>query len=133
MCGYVSVCVYVPSITQSCPTLCDPMDSKPTRLLCPWHFPNKNIGVGCHFLLQEIFLILGSIPHLLRLLHWQTDSLPLSHLDMVSPNSCVFLSIVLNLIVLCGCSPDQGPNLHAQLCPRLFATHRLLFSEWSPK
>src|SRR5574341_97572 len=24
----------------------------PTRLLCPWDSPGKNIGVGCHFLLQ---------------------------------------------------------------------------------
>ena len=27
----------------------------PTRLLHPWDFPGKNTGVGCHFLLQEIF------------------------------------------------------------------------------
>ena len=27
----------------------------PARLLCPWNFPGKNIGVGCHFLLQGIF------------------------------------------------------------------------------
>ena len=27
-----------------------------TRLLCPWDFPGKNTGVGCHFLLQGIFL-----------------------------------------------------------------------------
>ena len=33
-------------------------------------------GVGCHFLLQGIFPIRGSNP---RLLHWQVDSLPLSH------------------------------------------------------
>ena len=26
------------------------------RLLCPWHSPDKNAGVGCHFLLQGIFL-----------------------------------------------------------------------------
>ena len=26
------------------------------RLLCPWEFPSKNTGVGCHFLLQGIFL-----------------------------------------------------------------------------
>ena len=25
-------------------------------LLCPWNSPGKNIGVGCHFLLQGIFL-----------------------------------------------------------------------------
>ena len=24
----------------------------PARLLCPWNFPGKNTGVGCHFLLQ---------------------------------------------------------------------------------
>ena len=26
---------------------------EPTRILCPWDFPDKNIGVGGHFLLQE--------------------------------------------------------------------------------
>ena len=25
---------------------------QPTKLLCPWDFPGKNTGVGCHFLLQ---------------------------------------------------------------------------------
>ena len=44
---------YLCSVTQSCPTLCDPME--PTRLLCPWNFPGKNTGVVCHFLLQGIF------------------------------------------------------------------------------
>ena len=38
---------------------------KPTRLLCPWGSPGKNTGMGCHFLLQEIFLIQGSNPYLL--------------------------------------------------------------------
>ena len=28
----------------------------PARLLCPWDFPGKNTGVGCHSLLQGIFL-----------------------------------------------------------------------------
>ena len=28
---------------------------QPTRLLCPWHYPGKNTGVGCHALLQGIF------------------------------------------------------------------------------
>ena len=37
---------------QSCPTLCDPIDGSPPRLLCPWDSPGKNTGVGCHFLLQ---------------------------------------------------------------------------------
>ena len=30
----------------------------PARLLCPWNFPGKNIGVGCHFLLQGNILLL---------------------------------------------------------------------------
>ena len=33
----------------------DPIDCSPTRLLCPWDFPGKSTGVGCHFLLQGIF------------------------------------------------------------------------------
>ena len=48
-------------------------------LLCPWDSPGKNTGVGCHFLLQEIFLTQGSN---LSLLHQQADSLPLSHLGI---------------------------------------------------
>ena len=31
-----------------------------TRLLCPWDYPVKNTGVGCHFLLHWIFLTQGS-------------------------------------------------------------------------
>ena len=32
------------------------------RLLCPWDFPGKNTRMGCHFLLQRIFLTQGSDP-----------------------------------------------------------------------
>ena len=41
-----------------------------------WNFPGKNTRVGCHFLLQGIFLTQGLNPHLL---HWQVDSLPQNH------------------------------------------------------
>ena len=42
-------------VAQSCPTLHDPMDCmQPTRLLCPWDFPGKSTGVGCHCLLWNI-------------------------------------------------------------------------------
>ena len=34
----------------------------PARLLSPWNFPGKNARVGCHFLLQGIFLTQGSNP-----------------------------------------------------------------------
>ena len=35
-----------------------------TRLLCPWDFPGKSTGVGCHFLLQSIFPTQGLNPGL---------------------------------------------------------------------
>ena len=41
------------------------------------NFPGRDTEVGCHFLLQGIFLTQGSN---LYLLHRQADSLPLSHL-----------------------------------------------------
>ena len=37
---------------------------EPTKLLHPWDSPGKNTGVGCHFLLQGIFLTQGSNPGL---------------------------------------------------------------------
>ena len=40
------------------------------RLLCPWDSPGKNIGVGCHALLQGICPTQGLNPRLLCLLHW---------------------------------------------------------------
>ena len=52
----------------------------PARLHCPWDFPGKNTELGCHFLLQRISPTQGSNLHLLCLLHWQVDSLPLYHL-----------------------------------------------------
>ena len=34
----------------------------PTRLLCPWNSLDKNIRVGCHVLLKDIFPTQGSNP-----------------------------------------------------------------------
>ena len=62
---------------QLCPSLGDPMDRlQSVRLHCPWGFPGKNTGVGCHFLLQGIFPTQGLNLCFLHLLHWQTDPLP---------------------------------------------------------
>ena len=69
--GYVEVL-----LTQSCPTLCDPMDcSSPGS--CLWNSPGKNTGVGCHFLLQGIFWNQGSNS---GLLHCRWILYHLSHL-----------------------------------------------------
>ena len=48
----------------------------PARLLCPWDFPGKNIGVGCHVLLQGIFPTQESNPRPPTL---QADSLLSDH------------------------------------------------------
>ena len=45
---------------------CDPRGLQPAGLLCPWDFPAKNTGVGCHFPLQGIFPTQGSSPGLLH-------------------------------------------------------------------
>ena len=63
-------------VTKSCLTLLPSHGLQTTRLLCPWGFPGKNAGVSCHFFLQWIFSTQGSN---LSLLHWQADSLPVSH------------------------------------------------------
>ena len=48
------------------------------RLLCHCDSPGKNTGVGCHDLLQGIFLTQGLNPCLLCLLNWQVGSLLLA-------------------------------------------------------
>ena len=45
---------------MACLTLCDLMDCSLARLFCPWYSPDKITGVGCHCLLQGIFLTQGS-------------------------------------------------------------------------
>ena len=65
-------------VAKSCLTF-EPHGLQSTRLLCPWDIPGKNTGVGCHFLLQGIFLTQKLKPYLLLLLHWQADSLPLHY------------------------------------------------------
>ena len=64
-------------VAQSCPTLCDPMD---TRLRHPYDFLGNGTGVGCHFLLHEIFPTQASnpgIPHCRQTLYHQSHQSPL--------------------------------------------------------
>ena len=58
----------------------------------PWDFLGKSTGVGCHFLLQRIFLTQGSN---LWLLHWQGDSLSLSHQGSPGVDRCENLISIL--------------------------------------
>ena len=55
MCARVLSCC-CGSVTKSCPTLCNPMDCSPPGSSVHGDSPGKNTGVGCHALLQGIFL-----------------------------------------------------------------------------
>ena len=68
----VRVCVCAHSVMSDS---LQPCGLKPARLLCPWDSPDKNTGVGCHVLLQRIFLTLRLKLCLLCLLHQQPGSL----------------------------------------------------------
>ena len=59
-------CAVLCLVTQSCLTLCDPMDCSPPGSSVHGDSPGKNTGVGCHALLQGIFPTQGSNPGLLH-------------------------------------------------------------------
>ena len=40
------------------------------RLLCPWGFPGKNTGVGCHFILQQLHSETHSSTQLMQKILW---------------------------------------------------------------
>ena len=99
-CVCVCLCVCV------CSAMSDslqPCGLQSTRLIHPWDPPGKNTGVGCHFLLQRVFLTQGLNLCLLHLLHQQADTLPLSHLGS-SQNRKV---IPMQLFILRS-KTDQG-------------------------
>ena len=59
-------------VSQSCPTLWDPTDSSLSGSSIHGIFSGKNTGVGCHFLLQEIFPTWGlnpGLPHCRQMLY----------------------------------------------------------------
>ena len=71
---------------------------QPTRPLCPWDFRGKNTRVGCHFLLQAVFLTQGLTP---GLLHGQVDSFT------TEPPGKPLVSISLVTFMQCHCQHQQ--------------------------
>ena len=61
-----TIIVQFSSVTQSCPTLCDPMDCSPPGSSVLGDSSGKNTGVGCHAFLQGIFPTQGLDPDLLH-------------------------------------------------------------------
>ena len=62
------------------------------RLLCPWDSPGKRTGVGCHFVLQRIFLTQRLN---LGLLHCRQILYCLSHQGSVCVCVCVYIYIYI--------------------------------------
>ena len=63
-------------VRMSCSTLLRFHGLQPARLLCPWDSSGASTRVGCHFLLQGLFLTQGSN---LSLLHCRQILYHLSH------------------------------------------------------
>ena len=63
--------------------------------------------MGCHFLLQGIFPTQGSNLHLLRLLHWQADPLPLCLLGNLK--KCTIHQMMFKHKNYCHEKTDQNP------------------------
>ena len=72
----------------------------PTTPLHPWDFPGQNTGVGCHFLLREVFQTQGLNP---CLLHWQANSLALSHSFSIDIVSRLISSTGSRILALADC------------------------------
>ena len=62
---HVCVCVCACAVFRVVSNSSRPHGLKLTSLLCPWDFPGKNTGAGCHLLLQGICPTQGSDLHLL--------------------------------------------------------------------
>ena len=69
---YISHKYMCVSVSQSCPTLCDPMDYSPPGYSVHGDSPGKNAGVGCHALHQGVFPTQGwnrGLPHCRQILY----------------------------------------------------------------
>ena len=95
-------------LLQSCLILC-PCGLWPSSLLCPWDSPGKNAAVGCHDLLQGIFLSQGSNTTSSAALAFQADSSPLSHQG--SPKQVTYTHVHSSIIHNSqGVEPAQCPS-----------------------
>ena len=77
-------------VAQSCPTLCDPMDCSPPRLLCPWDSAGKNMS-GLPFSSPEDLPNPGIEPKSPAL---QVDPLPSESVGKPwTKNRCIYIYI----------------------------------------
>ena len=94
-------------LAKSCLTLAT-LTLEPTRFRCPWDFPGKNTGVGCHFLLQGIFPTQELNPSLLhnrRILYqlsYKGSPLYITGVDLSSSSNTHILGIFWPSSLICS-------------------------------
>ena len=91
-------------VTQSCPTLCNPMDYSPSGFSVHEDSPGKNTGVGCHALFQGIFSTQGSNPGLLHCRGILYQLIP----QAANKRACMSRSRVLEASTKTHCSHING-------------------------
>ena len=91
---------------------CSPPGSSVRRILCA-----KTTGMGCHLLLQEIFMTQELNQYRLCLLHWQADAVPLSHQGI--PNRYALMLLILLGLFVQRIRVCAVLCLVAQSCPTL--------------
>ena len=88
---FTSVCVHA-KLLQLCPAICNLMDCSPPGSSVHGILQARILELGCHALLQRIFVTLGSNPRLLWLLHCRCILLPLSHLEAQSSTEVMLIA-----------------------------------------
>ena len=119
-CIYTAQCVYIyicAQFSQSCPTLCDPIDCSLPGSSLHGDSPGRNTGVGCHALLQGISPTQGSNP---GLWHCRRSLYHLSHQEAhICVCVCVCVCIYIYWAQLNGektVSSTSGAGKNGQLC-----------------
>ena len=120
-------------VAKSCLILCNPMDCIACQPLRSMGFPSKNTLVGCHFILQGIFLTQEWNLSLLRLLPWWEGCLPLSHPG--SPKLYMKMKVLFFQSCLILCDPMNcslpGSSVHGILQARILEWVAIPFSSGS--
>ena len=121
------------SVTQGCPTLCNPMDCS---LLAPsvhGASPSKNTGVGCTFLLQENLPDPGTEPVFLALAGIFFNVTAASQASLSITNSRILLKFMSIKLVISSnhlilCHPFLLPSIFPSI--RVFSNQSVIHIRW---
>ena len=117
---------------MACLTLCDLMDCSLARLFCPWYSPDKITGVGCHCLLQGIFLTQGSNSGLLycRQILYYLSYRRSPHDNIAAQRLCLAMRKKLSLFTAAHLPLSRFPPFLTR-CPRPLSCSTTAQLPWS--